>query len=46
MGTEAGFRAQRLGLPSYAYDRAAEAARTARFEHGETPAVSKEARRT
>ena len=46
MGTEAGFLAQRLGLPSYAYDRAAEAARTARFEHGEKPAVSKAKRRT
>ena len=46
LGTEAGFLAQRLMLTSYEYRLAAEAARTARFEHGETPAVSKEARRT
>lgn len=46
MGTEAGFLAQRLMLTSYEYRLAAEAARTARFEHGETPAVSKGARRT
>ena len=43
---DSGWRAYVLDLDIDEYNRAAEAARTARFEHGETPAVRKEARRS